>query len=108
MVAGLSATLADAYGVASVVTLATGANEVERKFTQRKDELNKFMRQMRMPSALQQSLREYVSMPGRVGMVAGCHMLSVGCVLICVVLTTKDLSGLQVLHALPGSNDDIQ
>ena len=48
-----------AYGVASVVTLATGANETERHFMKRKDELNRYMRQMHMPVELKHSLREY-------------------------------------------------
>jgi len=48
-----------AYGVASVVTLATGANETEREFMRQKDELNMFMRQMHMPSELRSQLREY-------------------------------------------------
>ena len=48
-----------AYGIANVVTLATGANEAERAFMRRKDELNRFMRQMHMPAELKLALREY-------------------------------------------------
>ena len=48
-----------AYGVASVVTLATGANENERNFMRRKDDLNRYMRQMHMPLDLKVALREY-------------------------------------------------
>lgn len=48
-----------AYGITSVVSIATGANAAERAFTQHKDELNRYMKHMQMPKELQQSLREY-------------------------------------------------
>ena len=48
-----------AYGITSVVSIATGAMASEREFTRQKDELNRYMRLMQMPKELQQSLREY-------------------------------------------------
>ena len=39
--------------------MLTATIQSEREFTHKKDELNRFMKQMHMPKELQHSLREY-------------------------------------------------